>query len=133
MLPSKSDSTSLRPQAPWFSDGLCALKREKRQWERKRVESGLVVHKQLYIYCADCAGKYYFAINESRRAHYNNTVSNSNQKQIFHRMECLFNVQGSPTLPTHHSPQYLTHRLSVFFSGKIKALTGFYLGFIIIV
>ena len=44
----KERSTTLRPHAPWFSDGLRALTHEKHWWEWTWVKSGQEVHNQLY-------------------------------------------------------------------------------------
>jgi len=117
--PIKEHTTTLRPHAPWFSDELRALKRDKWRCERRWVKSGLEVHKQLY---RDSACNYYAAIKEAKRAHFSNKISNSNQKQLFNLIDSLFKVKGSLTLPTHDSELVLANRFCAFFTDKISAL-----------
>ena len=117
--PIKLRSMTLRPHTPWFSDELRALKHEKCRWERRWVKSGLEVHKQLY---RDSANNYYAAIKEAKRAHFNNKISISNQKQLFHLINSLFKVKGLPTLPTHITELELANRFSTSFTDKIRAL-----------
>lgn len=112
-------SITLRPHAPWFSDGLRTLKQQKRRCERKWVTSGLEVHKQVY---RESAKKYYTAIDETKRNYYNDKVSSSNQKQLFQLVNSLFKFKQAPPLPSHESSQDLAKRFNNYFSNKIKAL-----------
>ena len=107
--PIKERTPTLRPHAPWFSDELRALKREKWRCERRWVKSGLEVHKQLY---RDSACNYYAAIKEAKRAHFSNKISNSNQKQLFNLIDSLFKVKDSE----------LVYQFCAFFADKISAL-----------
>ena len=46
--PLQSREIILRPRAPWYSDELRELKREKRRFGRKYVNTNLTVNKQMY-------------------------------------------------------------------------------------
>lgn len=117
--PLQDRTISIRPHAPWFSDNLRVLKKEKRRCERKWMKSNLEVDKQIY---ADYCKCYYTAIQRAKTEHFNKTVSNSNQKQLFQFVDSLLKVKHPPILPKHDSPFELAQRLNIYFSEKIQAL-----------
>lgn len=85
--------------------------------ERMWVRSGFEIHKNLH---SETSKRYYDAIKEGKQTYYNNNITNSNQKQLFQLIDGLFHVKGPPILPTHDSPQDLTHRFSNFFANKVS-------------
>lgn len=117
--PIQERSTTLRPHAPWYSDSLRSLKREKRRSERKWVRSGLEIHKQIH---RETSKRYYDAIKEAKQTYYKNKVMNSDQKQLFQLIDGLFKIKGTHILPSHDSAQVLAQRFCKFYADKVSAL-----------
>ena len=69
--PGESRSITLRPHAPWFTDGLRELKREKRRCERAYRKFGLVVHEQIY---RDKCRRYNMMLNQAKTQYYQTKI-----------------------------------------------------------
>ena len=117
--PIHTRSITLRPNAPWFNDSLRALKRQRRQPERKYVTTRLEVHRQIY---KEQCHVYNSAINSVKSDYYKAQISRSIQSQLFHMIDGLFKVKAVPPLPSHESLHSLAEDFSNFFVSKIKKL-----------
>ena len=91
---------TLRPSAQWFNESIKALKRKRRQSERKYLSTGLEVHRQIY---KDMCNAYTTEINSAKANHYRSLIANSDQKKLFHIIDGLFKVKPVPVLPRHAS------------------------------
>ena len=117
--PIHTRSITLRPNAPWFNDSLRALKRQRRQLERKYVTTRLEVHRQIY---KEQCHVYNSAINSVKSDYYKAQISGSTQSQLFHMIDGLFKVKAVPPLPSHESLHSLAEDFSNFFVSKIQKL-----------
>ena len=117
--PGESRSITLRPHAPWFTDELRELKREKRRCERAYRKSGLVVHEQIY---RDKCRRYNMMLNQAKTQCYQTKIENADQKNLFRMIDGMFQVRTVPPLPSHDSLQQLTEKFSSYFIEKITKL-----------
>ena len=117
--PESERKISLRPHAPWYDDSLRASKREKRRLERKWVKSGLAIDREIFhTHCEE----YRSALETAKVEHYNNKLSNSNQRQLFRTVDRLSNAKSSKTLPSHDSLDILTSTFQNFFESKVEKI-----------
>ena len=76
----RSREIILRPHAPWFSDELRELKRDKRRLERKYVNANLTVHKEMYqMICTE----YTKHIEAAKTEYFRKKVEDASHDQLF--------------------------------------------------
>ena len=98
--PLRSREIILRPHAPWFSDELRELKREKRRLERKYVYTNLTVHKDRnQMTCTE----YTKHIEAAKTEYFRKKVEDASHDQLFKFVDKFLNVKKAPILPKHES------------------------------
>ena len=119
--PLKSRTVTIHPNAPWMTDGIKEVKREKRKAERKMRQTGLVIHKEIYI---EYRNKMNRMITDSKKDFYKQRIdeSSNSQSQLFKCVNELFGRRKCSALPTHDNVKELCDRMAEFFSQKIKAI-----------
>ena len=85
-----------RPCCAWYTSDLRAMKREKRQAERKFRKSRLEVHKQLFE--ASCV-TYNSLLESTKCSYYTQKIESSNTKQLFRMIDGFFTAR-SPVMIT---------------------------------
>ena len=117
--PLRSREIILRPHAPWFSDELRELKREKRRLERKYVNTNLTVHKEMYqMICTE----YTKHIEAAKTEYFRKKVEDASHDQLFKFVDKFLNVKKAPILPKHESSKELAERFSEHFQMKIAGI-----------
>ena len=117
--PLRSREIILRPHAPWFSDELRELKREKRRLERKYVNTNLTVHKEMYqMICTE----YTKHIEAAKTEYFRKKVEDASHDQLFKFVDKFLNVKKAPILPKHESSKELAERFSEHFQMKITGI-----------
>lgn len=110
---------SLRPKAPWYTDSLRDLKRNKRHLERKWLKSQLTVDKE--IFHEECKN-YKQALNEAKIDYHCSQIAECDSRQLFRIVDKLSVYKPSKSLPSHVSKKDLANRFSKFFDEKIRNL-----------
>lgn len=97
--PERTFTVTLRPHAPWYTDELRLLKRQKRRAERKFLSTRLEVYWQAYR--AKCT-EYTNALDTAKSRYYREEISTADQNQLFH----MISVFSSSVLcvPCRHIP-----------------------------
>ena len=114
--PEQIRSVVLRPHAPWYTDQLRELKREKRRLERKYVRTNLTVYKQMYQ--AACT-RYTQLLDATKMQYFKKKVADARQNKLFKFIDKMSNVKTPPILPKHDSAKELAERFSEHFESKI--------------
>ena len=117
--PVTSRKIRLRPNAPWYTDTLRKMKREKCRLKRKNVKTRLEIHRQMYRAMCD---DYTTALDTAKSEYYKAKISNSNNQQLFRLIDSLFKVKVIPPLPSCDSLPQLAEAFSNYFLKKIYTL-----------
>ena len=78
-----------RLRSAWYTSDLRAMKREKRQSERKFRKSRLEVHKQLF---EESCATYNSLLESTKCSYYKQKIENSNTKQLFRMIDGFFSL-----------------------------------------
>ena len=117
--PEKERKVILRPHAPWYSEALQKMKRERRRCERKMIKSSLQVDKD--IYQTKCK-VYNEQINQAKNQYIQAKISDCDQKDLFHVVRQLTSPVHAHILPQHECSAQLANRFADYFQEKIKHL-----------
>ena len=77
----------------WYTSDLRAMKREKRQAERKFRKSRLEVHKQLFEESCATAVLIISLLESTKCSYYKQKIGNSNTKQLFRMIDGCFHCK----------------------------------------
>ena len=114
--PLKSINIKVRPDAPWYTGEIKAAKRECRRAERKMRNSGLQVHKDIYIAASNDVA---FKIDQAKKIYYTSKVNTKDQRKVFNVANELLNKSKNVLLPMFDSAKDLATRFNDFFITKI--------------
>ena len=95
------------------------FKREKRPLERKYVNTGLTVHKEMYQMICTEYTKY---IEAAKTEYFKKKIEDASHDQLFKFVDKFLNVKKAPILPKHESSKELAERFSVHFQMKIAGI-----------
>nr|XP_054757867.1 uncharacterized protein LOC129263982 [Lytechinus pictus] len=109
----------LRPESPWYTDTLREAKRDRRRSERRMINSGLQVHRD--IYRAQCQ-TYHKLLLKAKRDFYLEKIEASSQRGLYKLVKTLSSSTESKVLPTTSSPVELADRFADYFKEKIANL-----------
>ena len=115
--PERTHMVTLRPHSPWFNDSLRKLNTEKRRLERQWMQSGLEIHKQIFI---KHMTEYYAVVKATKTEYYKNKIVDADQKRLFKVIDSFFHVEKAVSLPRHDCEQTLANMFSRFFQDKIQ-------------
>ena len=115
----RSREIILRSHAPWFSDELRQLQREKRRLERKYVKTNLTVHKEMYkmIYT-----EHIKLFEAAKTEYFRKEIEDTSHDQLFKFVDKFLNVKKAPILPKYESSKEIAERLSEHFQMKIAGI-----------
>jgi hypothetical protein len=118
--PQKSFSITCRPQAPWFTEALHILKKEKRAAERSWRKSGLEVHKQIYRQaCSRLTRKLWIS---QRTTIINLSLLKLMIKSFLNWWTACSNLSHLKSLPSYDDPAELANKFNLFLIEKIQKL-----------
>ena len=86
-LPLQTRWVTHRPCCAWYTSDLRAMKREKRQAERKFRKSRLEVHRKLF---EESCASYNSLLESTKCSYYRQKLENSNTKQLFRMIDSFF-------------------------------------------
>ncbi|PIK45462.1 putative RNA-directed DNA polymerase from mobile element jockey-like [Apostichopus japonicus] len=121
--PRTTRSTTLRTNAPWYTDDLRQAKRVKRRCERKWLASGLEVHRQ--IFHEQCK-TYRQMLTDAKRAHHQRCIADCDDRQLFRLVDKISYPDNtrSRILPDFTCAKTLANNFASFFDDKLKDLHG---------
>ena len=117
--PKRTRFVTLRPDAPWFDDGLGTAKQEKRRCEPQWRKSGLEVHRQ--IYQQQCA-VYRNLLENAKTAYQRVTVECCDDRDLFRVVNKFVNGKKPTILPSTMDDNALPDAFLRCFSTKINDL-----------
>ena len=119
--PLKSKTVSIRPRVPWINDELLALKRKRRQLERRWRSTGLSVHKTLFIEFKACVKQKF---DKAKQLYYKSEISNceKNQAKLYKVCETLLSSKQEKILPDCDSESELAENFNQYFVSKITTI-----------
>ena len=113
----------LSPSAPWYSpvsQELTQLKRERRQAERRWVQSRLTVDKQIYD---SAKQKVVDFVHAAKTKFYSSKVANAtSSKELFKTCSNMLGKTTDSALPSTHSLSQLPGLFSDYFNQKILTI-----------
>ncbi|MCH1596002.1 MAG: reverse transcriptase family protein [Flavobacteriaceae bacterium] len=118
--PLKTKTISSQAPVPWFTEEIADAKRDRRKAEQKWRDSGLTIHRELYM---SSRNKVNILITTSKKKYYNQQVQScKDQKSIFKILNRLLFRNEQPKLPTTFTGEDLTEQFNEFFTTKIKKI-----------
>ena len=119
--PVKTRKVTIHPHAPWLTDSIKEIKRDKRKAERKWRQTGLTIHREIYT---DLRNKMNESIASSKKDFFQQRIeeASSSQSALFQCVNELFGKKKCTALPAHDDPKELCDRMASFFSDKIKTI-----------
>ena len=110
--------SSVRKPTPWFSsivEQFCELKRERRQAERRWLQSKLTIHKQIYDSIKQKVTNF---VDKAKQAYYAKIQSSTACKQLFQNFNTILGKSRSSPLQ-HLTPT--TFRMSFLITSLRKS------------
>ena len=119
--PVKTKTITLRPAAPWYSEEINNLKKDRRRLERRWRRTKLPVDRQLLI---DQCRVVNSLICSSKRTYYTKLISDSqtDYKLLFKTIDSLLHRKCDIPYPPCNSPSDLANKFVEFFSDKITKI-----------
>ena len=119
--PVKTKTITLRPAAPWYSEEINNLKKDRRRLERRWRRTKLPVDRQLFI---DQCRAVNSLICSSKRTYYTKLISDnqSDYKLLFKTIDSLLHRKCDTPYPPCNSPLDLANKFVEFFSDKITKI-----------
>ena len=112
-------TVTLRPNAPWYNSELRAAKQTKRRAERKWMQSGLEVHKQIF---REQIKNYKHLLEVAQTSYYRSKLENCDQKQLFRAVDKLCANKSEKALPDVEDSDDLANQFASFFDDKLYKL-----------
>ena len=116
--PSRTRTVKLRPNSPWFHEGVRVAKQKRRQLERRWRSDKLEINRQLYCEQKNVVNE---LIEQAKKEYYSCKINEKagDQKQLFNVVNDLLQKNKKPVLPTCESDEALAEQFSEYFSQKI--------------
>ena len=106
-----------RTSAPWMTLEIKQAKVQRRLAERTWRESGLAVHREIYVKQRNLVSK---MISKAKKFYLCHKIVNcGNSRELFHLSSQLMGKFGDTMLPSNISPESLPDKFNEFFVHKI--------------
>ena len=116
--PVKTRTVTERIPSPWFSLEQKEVKQERRRAERKWRDTGLYIHKTIFMYFKN---KVTTLCDKAKVLFFNNKFKCvKNCKELYQTTKSLFNENSMPTFPTAFPMCDLPDLFSDFFNNKVS-------------
>jgi len=119
--PVRKKMVTIRASQPWFADEIHKAKRAKRAAERRWRNTGLTVHKEIYL---NARTHYNGLLDAAKTSYYHDKITQSGRdmKAIHGVMNDILQRTKELKLPTHTSSSALANDFASFFKCKIDKI-----------
>ncbi|KAK3107491.1 hypothetical protein FSP39_015750 [Pinctada imbricata] len=111
----------LRPNSPWYTDELRALKRERRKAERRWRRTKLTIHHEMFLDICEQSNK---VLLESKTCYFREKIEafGNDSKRLFALTKNLMGNSEECILPKSEKSAKLANQFCEFFLGKIATI-----------
>ena len=106
---SRTRTVRLRPNSPWFHEGIRVTKQKKRQLERRWRSDKLEINRKLYYEQKNVVNE---LVEQAKKEYYSCKINEKagDQKQLFNVVNDLLQKNKKPVLPTCESDEALAEQ-----------------------